>query len=164
MVHGENAIEFPVLIAGKECIRAIRTEDKHIMFGVLDCRLDDIFFLPADNPFVAGVRVETKYRYFWLVNPEIFLQAGIEDIQFGENDFAAYCRSDVLYRDMLSHEADPHVFSNHEHQHVVHAKTMLEKRCMPGVGKIGGLDVLFMNGCRYQALDLALPECFHSCC
>src|SRR5580658_816928 len=68
MVHRQHSVKTCLISAGKECIGAVRTEYHHLMFGVLDHRLDDLFLFFSDQAFIPGVRVQTEDGYLWLVD------------------------------------------------------------------------------------------------
>ena len=71
MVHGQYRIKFLLLVTGKKSICAIGSINQHIVFGIFNSRLDNIFFLTSDQSFVTGMRIESEYGNSGFINTKI---------------------------------------------------------------------------------------------
>src|SRR5688572_13672462 len=107
MVHREHGIEFRMMTPGKKGVRTVGAHDDHIIvFRVPDGGFDNVFFFIPDQSFIACMRVKSEYRDPWFIDPEILLQALVNELKFGKDLFTRDMFGHLCYRNMLRYQRD----------------------------------------------------------
>src|ERR1700722_3220471 len=98
MVHGQYRVEAVVIAPREKGIGTVRAEYHHMMFGIFDRRLDDLFILFSDQALVTCMRVQTQHRDPRLIDAEVPDKAVPQDIQLGKDGLAGDMTGNILYR------------------------------------------------------------------
>src|SRR5690554_5326815 len=75
MVHGKHGISLVEIFRSEQSVRRQWPQQVHALLPQpLEHRLDDIDFLAAHMPALAGMGVESSYQNAWLGDAELLLQ------------------------------------------------------------------------------------------
>ncbi|MGZ2443075.1 hypothetical protein ACVI55_005575 [Sinorhizobium medicae] len=156
VIHGHHGIE--AFLQRPEEDRVSRERPLDIESegpGLLDRRLDDVDLFHAEAAAVAGMRIEPRNRNSRFLVAGI-LEAGLRQIDFGEDRIHRQVGCHILERDMRGHPRVPNLLENVEFTNFSgEGKHVGDEADLVVIAWIGKAHRLLVEGCEADGFGLA---------